>query len=175
MRIRREEPSDSPTVRAVNEAAFETSEEADLVDALRKTSHSLVSLVAEVDGEVVGHILFSPVSLAGNSEVHLMGLGPMAVAPDYQRQGIGSALVREGLRQCIGQSCSAVVVLGHPEYYPRFGFVPASRYGISSEYDVPDEVFMVIELQPGSLQDVSGRVAYNEAFSGVEKSRGQMT
>jgi len=88
----------------------------------------------------------------------------MAVLPTHQRRGIGSALVRQGLERCRRMGCSAVVVLGHPEYYPRFGFVPASRYGISSEYDVPDEVFMAIEIEPGALQGLSGRAAYDDAF-----------
>ncbi|MDH3509004.1 MAG: N-acetyltransferase [Gammaproteobacteria bacterium] len=167
MRIRPEDPSDLAAVHAVNEAAFETSAEADLVDALRGKAQPLVSLVAEVAGSVVGHILFSPVTLAGQSGHMLMGLGPMAVIPQHQRQGIGSALVREGLNRCAALGCEAVVVLGHPAYYPRFGFVPASRYGISSEYDVPDDVFMIMELQPGSLRHVSGEVSYDEAFRGV--------
>lgn len=167
MRVRSEDPDDRTAVRAVNEAAFETSVEADIIDALRAKSKSLISLVAEADGEIIGHILFSRVSLADQPHVLLMGLGPMAVAPEHQRQGIGSALVRRGLARCREQGCAAVVVLGHAEYYPRFGFVPASQYGISSEYDVPDDVFMIVELQPGSLRGVSGRVAYDEAFSSV--------
>lgn len=88
----------------------------------------------------------------------------MAVLPAHQRKGIGSALVRKGLDQCRIMGCSGAVVLGHPEYYPRFGFVPASRYGIRCEYDVPDEVFMLIEFQPGLLQGVTGQVIYDEAF-----------
>ena len=160
MRIRPEEHADAEAVREVNEAAFGSSLEADIVEKARKTAEPLVSLVAEVDGEIAGHILFSPVALNGDHSVQLMGLGPMSVVPTSQRRGIGSALVREGLAQCQSKGCSAVVVLGHPEYYPRFGFVPASRYGITSEYDVPDEVFMLLELQPGSLQDVSGQVIY---------------
>lgn len=164
MRIRPEETADAPMVRAVNEAAFESSEEADIVDALRKREKSLVSLVAEADGEVVGHIVFSPVTVSANPGVLLMGLGPMSVLPNHQQKGIGSALVREGLDRCLSIGCSAVVVLGHPDYYPRFGFVPASRYGISSEYDAPDEAFMIIELRPGSLRGISGRASYDEAF-----------
>ncbi len=167
MNIRSEEPADVSAVRAVNEAAFESSAEAGIVDTLRKRPESLVSLVAELDGELVGHILFSPVTLPDNPNACLMGLGPMAVFPDHQRQGIGSGLVREGLRRCWDMGCKAVVVLGHPEYYPRFGFVPASGYKIGSEYDVPDEVFMLIEFWPGSLQGLSGRVIYNEVFGGV--------
>jgi putative acetyltransferase len=91
----------------------------------------------------------------------------MAVLPEYQRQGVGSALVREGLQRCKQLGCQAVVVVGHPEYYPRFGFVPASRYGIHSEYDVPNDVFMIVELVAGTLQRASGLIRYDEAFSNV--------
>jgi len=165
--VRPEEPGDRASVRAVNEAAFETSAEADLVDALREKSDSLISLIAEVDGRVVGHILFSPVSLAGRPGASLMGLGPVAVSPQHQRRGVGSALVRRGLELCRDRGCEAVVVLGHAEYYPRFGFVPASRYGITSDYDVPDDLFMVAPLRPVSLQGLAGRVTYDEAFGSV--------
>ena len=167
MHIRAEEPNDLAAVHAVNAAAFDTSAEADLVDALRGKVEPLVSLVAEVSGSIVGHILFSPVELGDHSDSHLMGLGPMAVMPEQQRRGIGAALVREGLRRCRELGCDAVVVLGHPAYYPRFGFVPASKYGISSEYDVPDDVFMLIELRPGALRGVAGTVSYDEAFGSV--------
>lgn len=167
MRIRHEEASDAPAVRAVNEAAFGTSAEADIVEVLRNQRGTMVSLVAESGSELVGHILFSPVSLAGHPEIRILGLGPMAVAPARQRQGVGSALVREGLRYCRRNGCIAVVVLGHAEYYPRFGFVPASRFGITSEYDVPDEVFMLLELDSGALQGLSGLVTYNDAFRGA--------
>ncbi len=165
MPIRLEQPGDRSAIRAVNEAAFETTAEANIVDTLRAKSKALVSLVAEAQGRIVGHILFSPVSLAGHSDLLLLGLGPMAVVPEHQRRGVGSALVRRGLELCREQGFAAVVVLGHPEYYPRFGFAPASRYGIRSEYDVPDEAFMIVELRPGSLQGFSGRVTYDEAFN----------
>jgi len=167
MRIRPEEPSDRLAVRAVNEAAFGSSLEADIVERLHKNSESVVSLVAEVDSEICGHIMLSPVTINSNGSIQLIGLGPMAVLPNHQRQGIGSNLVHEGLSQCRTKGFSAVVVLGHPEYYPRFGFAPASRYGITSKYDVPDEVFMLLELQPGSLQGVSGQVIYSDAFAGA--------
>ena len=93
-----------------------------------------------------------------------MGLGPMAVFPQHHQQGIGSALVVEGLKHCTALGCDAVVVLGHPAYYSRFGFVTASKHGIASDYDVLDDVFMIKELKPGSLRGVSGKVSYDEAF-----------
>lgn len=166
MRVRPEKPIDWPAIRAVNEAAFETSVEADIVDAVRAKSRSPISLVADADGEIIGHILFSAVSLARRDGPLLMGLGPMAVTPVHQRRGVGSALVRHGLILCRERGCAAVVVLGHASYYPRFGFVAASRYGIRCEYDVPDEVFMIIELGPGALAGISGTVSYDAAFGG---------
>lgn len=111
--------------------------------------------------------MFSPVSLGEHAELKIMGLGPMAVAPEHQRKGIGSALVRAGLKRCEERGCDAVVVVGHAEYYPRFGFVPAAKRAIRCEYDVPEDVFMIFELRPGALQSVSGLVRYDEAFSNV--------
>jgi putative acetyltransferase len=108
--------------------------------------------------------MFSPVLLAGHSALKIMGLAPMAVLPEHQRTGIGSALVRAGLEACSDLGYGAVVVLGHPEYYPRFGFKPSTRFGIGCEYEVPEEVFMAIELQPGYLATASGKVQYHEAI-----------
>ena len=164
-RIRTENEADRMATHAVNRAAFGTSVEADLVDVLRRKATQFVSLVADVDDVIVGHILFSQVWLAERDDLSIMGLGPMAVAPDYQRKGIGSALVRAGLTSCKQLGCHAVVVLGHAEYYPRFGFAPAVRYAMRCEYDVPDDVFMITELEPGSLRGASGMVRYDEAFS----------
>jgi putative acetyltransferase len=165
MLIRAEGEKDWAAVHAVNASAFETPAEARLVDALREQAQPVVSLVAEVRGEIVGHIMFSPVSLAGHPELKVMGLGPMAVAPDHQRKGIGSALVRAGLEQCRQLGFGAVVVVGHPEYYPRFGFLPSVRFGIGCEYEVPQEAFMVMELQAGFLLGASGKIKYHAAFS----------
>jgi putative acetyltransferase len=148
----------------VNESAFETPAEASLVDALRERADPLVSLVAEEGGAIVGHIVLSPMSLPGHPELVIMGLGPMAVTPDRQRRGIGSALVRSGLEECRELGVGAVCVLGHPSYYPRFGFESASRFGIGSEYDVPDEAFMALELQPGYLANAAGTIRYHPAF-----------
>ncbi|HEY9404017.1 MAG TPA: N-acetyltransferase [Pyrinomonadaceae bacterium] len=165
--VRAETPEDVVAVHQVNEAAFGRVEEAALVDALRAAARPYISLVAEVGGRVVGHIFFSPVTLETEERPHtLLGLAPMSVLPEYQNQGIGSRLVREGLSECRRAGCDAVVVLGHPEYYPRFGFVPASRNGLSCEYPVPDEAFMVAELTPGGLS-AQGRVKYRPEFGEV--------
>ncbi len=127
----------------------------------------MLSLVAEGNGIVVGHILFSPVSLSDRPGLNMMGLAPMAVTPERQRQGIGSVLVRHGLDRCRELGVGAVVVLGHPGFYPRFGFVPAAQFGIDCEYKVSREAFLVVELQPGYLRDISGTVRYHAAFSVV--------
>lgn len=167
MMIRSELPSDTEAVRAVNLAAFETSTEADLVELLRAQASPLVSLVADDSGSIVGHILFSPAVLVGHPGVPIMGLAPMAVLPARQRGGIGSALVRAGLDACRQLGCTAVVVLGHPAYYPRFGFQPASRFALGCEYDVPDEAFMALEVEPGSLVGKAGTIRYHRAFAEV--------
>jgi putative acetyltransferase len=167
MLIRAEEQRDRAAVHAVNVSAFETPAEATLVDALRGQAQPLVSLIAEDNGAIVGHIMFSPVSLSGHPALQIMGLAPMAVAPEHQRKGIGSALVRAGLEQCRQLGFGAVVVLGHPGYYPRFGFSASARFGIGCEYEVPEDVFMLVELQAGFLRGASGKVKYHAAFSNV--------
>jgi putative acetyltransferase len=162
--IRAEQPGDWVAVHRVNESAFETPLEANLVDALRQQASDAVSLVAEHGGAIIGHIMLSPLTLSEHPDLKLMGLAPMAVAPPHQRSGVGSALVRAGLERCKELGYGAVVVLGHPEYYPRFGFSPASRFGIGCEYDVPEDVFMMLELQPGFLDGTSGVIRYHDAF-----------
>jgi len=149
----------------VNEEAFGKPDEARLVDAIRRADHPMISLVA-VDGEaIVGHILFTPVTLdSSGPPINVMGLAPMAVLPPWQHRGIGSMLVETGLRECEQSSCQIVVVIGHPEFYPRFGFRPAREYGLRSEFDVPDEAFMVAELMPGALANRSGLVRYLPEF-----------
>ena len=154
-------------MHAVNQAAFGTALEADLVDVLRATIEPIISLVAEVEGAVVGHIMFSPVGIVEHPQLNIMGLAPMAVDPEQQRLGIGSALIRAGINRCAELGYDAIVVLGHPDYYPRFGFVPATRYAIRCEYDAPPEAFMILELKPRILQGVSGLVRYDKAFGAV--------
>jgi len=134
---------------------------------LRKSGADLISLVAEEKANIIGHILFSPVTLTGHEPVRVAGLGPMAVLPDCQRKGIGTELVNVGLRTCADAGYDAVVVLGHPKYYPRFGFVPSVTYGLRCEYDVPSEVFMVKVLHPQALDGVTGTIRYNPAFNSV--------
>lgn len=166
IRIRRETPADEAAIHALNLAAFGGSLEADLVDALRREARPFVSLVA-VDGDsIVGHIAFSPASLDSDAGKPIAGLGPMAVLPSRQRQGIGSALVEAGLEHCRTAGFVAVVVLGHATYYPRFGFVRASDFGLGCEYDVPEEVFMARELEPDALAHAlgPGLVRYHPAF-----------
>ena len=165
--IRPEQPGDRDAVRALNERAFGGREEADIVEALHRAQAAVVALVAERGGHVVGHILFSPVGVEGANATRLVGLAPMAVAPEHQRQGLGTQLAHQGLALCTSAGVGGVVVLGHAEYYPRFGFVPAAQFGLRCEYDVPADVFMALELSPGALRDVSGLVRYHQAFAKV--------
>ena len=162
--IRPEEPRDALGVRETNEQAFGTSLEAGLVDALRGASGS-VALVATIDDRVVGHILFTPVTLDPPADVRVAGLAPMSVLPEYQRSGVGAALVRAGLEECRRRQYAAVVVVGHPEYYPRFGFVPGHTKRLQCEFPVPQEAFMVLELAAGALAGVSGVVRYRPEFA----------
>jgi putative acetyltransferase len=165
-RIRRETANDIAGVRRVNEAAFGQATEADLVDALREAASPFISLVAEHEEEIVGHICFTPVRVertAGPPET-ILGLAPMAVLPERQREGIGSKLVEAGLDECRRAGFDAVVVLGHPDYYPRFGFEPAAPKGLVSEYDVPEPVFMILELRDRDDRDLSGVARYHDVF-----------
>lgn len=167
MIIRWEETKDIQAIRQVNETAFTSPAEANLVDVLRKECKPILSLVAEEGGQVVGHILFSPVRLTGYEALKLMGLGPMAVRPGWQRKGIGPALVRAGLEKCSEAGYGAAVVLGHTWFYPQFGFKPSVSYGIRCEYPAPEEAFMVVELQPGYLAGASGTIKYHPAFDNI--------
>jgi putative acetyltransferase len=164
--IRPEQPPDHDAVRAVLETAFGQPHESRLVEALRGDA-GCVSLVADLDGLVVGHAFFTPVRV---ERFEAMALGPVAVRPDRQRQGIGTRLVNGGLEACRARGTAAVFVLGHPQYYPRFGFVPASRFRIRCGFPVPDELFFALELRPGALRDVTGTVQYHAAFSALEES-----
>ena len=168
MKIREEEITDAKTIWDINVDAFESEAEANLVNALRKSGCTFISLVAETDNKAVGHILFTPVELTGTkNKLKIIGLAPMAVLRQYQNKSIGSKLVKTGIEHCQSKGYDAVVVLGHPNYYPKFGFVPSVTYGIKSEYEVPDEVFMILELVPNSLKDHQGIIKYHELFNSV--------
>ena len=164
--IREEQPQDIKIIHDLNKRAFGQTQEADLVDRLRQTCDDLLSLVALIENEVVGHILFTPVVVEGEQEVlQGMALAPMAVLPEYQRQGIGSELVRNGIEKLNKRQCPFIIVLGHAEYYPRFGFEPASRYGIRSEWEVPDEAFMILFLGEFEMQGGVALARYRPEFA----------
>lgn len=143
--------------------------EADLVDGLRGRAVPLISLLAIDDGGgVIGHILFTPVVVeSDDASFDAIALGPMAVLPEFQRNGIGSALVRAGLDACRRAGHSVVFVVGRPDFYPRFGFLPAATFGIRCKYPVPDDTFMVAELLPGALRGRRGVVRYLPEFDQV--------
>jgi len=164
-------PNDILGIRKVNQAAFRGDYEADVVDRLRLNCVQILSLVAKKGDQVVGHILFSPVAIIQNEgwTIDGMGLGPLAVHPDHQGLGIGSALCRAGLQRMKGDGHPYVVVLGHPDYYPRFGFTPASNYGIKCAYEgVPQDAFMICIFNPQQMEGVRGRAFYREEFGDVD-------
>lgn len=166
LEIRPERPSDTARVDEIQRAAFGQADEARLVEALRERAKPYLSLVAELSGELVGHVMFSPVSIEGSGDPPpLAGLAPLAVAPEAQGRGAGSALVRAGLRDCISLGWQAVFLLGHPAYYSRFGFVLAAEQGLRYESEAYDPAFQLIELVPDALSGCSGWVRYHEAFS----------
>ncbi|MFH0980482.1 MAG: N-acetyltransferase, partial [Planctomycetota bacterium] len=165
MLIRPETPRDNVAVRHVNECAFGRPNEAVLVDRIRRTPYAAVSLVAETEGRVVGHILFTNVTItSATGPSPAVALGPMAVLPKDQRKGVGSALVRAGLDACRRAGYALVFVLGHPDFYPRFGFVPAPPKGLTCLWPVPENVFMVGELTLDALRGRHGLVRYAPAF-----------
>jgi len=168
MIMRREEPRDIAAMRLVNEQAFGGSVEANAIDALRERGAATLSLVAVIEERVVGHLFFSPVTIeARDRSWPGLGLAPLAVLPEYQRQGIGTALMNTGLEECRRLGHARVIVLGHPDYYPRFGFERASRCGVRFEFEAPDEACLILALQPGALDGVSGVAKYQPEWSGV--------
>jgi putative acetyltransferase len=155
-------------IRYVNEQAFGGTGEANAIDALRDRGAVTLSLVAVIDDRVVGHLLFTPAAIeTADHTWPALGLAPLSVLPEYQRRGIGSALMKAGLAECARLGYERVIVLGHSAYYPRFGFGRASQYGIRCEWNVPDDAFMVLKLRREALDGVSGIAKYQPEWNGV--------
>lgn len=170
--IRKETPEDYSDVKVLIEKAFRglsfsNGSEGRMVERIRKTAYFIpeLSLIAIHNNQIVGHILFSPIHIKGEkASFPSLALSPLSVLPEYQKMGIGKALIEEGLIKAKKLNFESVIVMGHSEYYPRFGFHKASDFGILCPLDVPDEYFMALELKPDSLQKVSGMVSYPEEF-----------
>ena len=163
--IREEMTEDIEAIRKVNEQAFSQQAEANIVDKLRENCPDILSLVAVQEEKIMGHILFSPARIEGERIAEGMGLAPVAVTPEWQHKGIGSLLVQKGIEMLKDRSYAFVIVLGHPEYYPRFGFERASQYGIRSQWvGVPDEAFMILILDRSAMKDISGVARYRSEF-----------
>ena len=162
--VREERPEDVVAIRDVNRRAFGQDQEGNIVDALRSNGAVLLSLVAIQDDQVVGHVLYSPISVGSATGA---ALGPMAVVPELHRQGVGGTLIETGNRIIKDRGHPFILVLGHAGYYPRFGFVPARSRGIQCEWDVPDEVFMLLVLDEEKMRGVSGLSKYRQEFSTV--------
>ena len=164
--IRREQPQDISEIREVNIRAFGQEQEASVVDKLRENCNSVLSLVALTDGHVVGHILFGPAVIEGeHGKLVGTGLAPLAVLPEYQRKGIGTELLQTAIARIKKGGCPYIIVIGHPEYYARFGFEKAGRFGISSEWDVPDEAFMILMLDRKAMNSITGVAGYREEWA----------
>ncbi len=167
VKIREELFQDIDAIRAINEKAFGQLQEANIIHRLRANCDGLLSLVAFKDEKIIGHILFSPVTIEGHHGILKgMGLAPMAVLPEFQRQGVGTELAKAGIEILRKSKCPFIIVLGHPEYYPRFGFEPASRYRIRSQWEgVPDPAFMILWLDKTGINHVSGIAKYRDEFN----------
>jgi predicted N-acetyltransferase YhbS len=168
--IRSELPEDYAAIKTLNDLAFGQPNEGTLVEKLRLNPYYIkeLSLVAVVNSTVIGHILFFPIKIRSNSEAHAsLALAPMAVLPDQQKKGIGGKLVRQGLKVAKQLGFKSVIVVGHKDYYPRFGFAPASKWRIRPPFDVPDASFLAISLRKDGLKSVSGVVEYPEEFNQV--------
>jgi putative acetyltransferase len=163
--VRLEKTEDIDSIHHVNKQAFARDSEAMLVDKLRSHSVLTVSLVALQNNEIVGHIAFSPVTIEPeHSGFAAITMAPLAVLPAYQNKGAGSQLVRAGLEECRRLGCGLVFLVGHPDYYPRFGFIPAGPKGFKCEFEVPDNAWMVLELREGASAGRQGTVRFRPEF-----------
>jgi putative acetyltransferase len=162
--IRRESAADIESIRTVNRQAFGSDEEGRLVDLLRDGGFARVSMVATLDEQIVGHILFSDLPIVtAEGTIHGLSLAPLAVVPNRQRCGIGSMLVTTGLRTIEELGVRIVIVVGHPAFYQRFGFSAKLAERLKSPYSGPN--FMALALEPGSLAGVEGEVQYPSPFT----------
>lgn len=166
--VRQESPTDYPAIYNVNIAAFKRSEEANLVDRLRSTNSFVpdLSMVATAEGKVIGYILFTKINIVGeNCNEESLALAPIAIHPEWQSKGVGSTLIRNGLNKAKDIGYKSVVVLGHQDYYPRFGFIPTNKWGIKPPFNVPAQLFMGLELQENAFADMNGTVVtYSKEF-----------
>ncbi|MCG8514774.1 MAG: N-acetyltransferase [Halanaerobiales bacterium] len=164
--IREERREDYQAVRDVNNQAFNQPQEGMIIEKIRESGVEILSLVAIIDNKIVGHIFFSPVRMEEQATLKDgMGLAPMAVLPDYQQQGIGSKLIKEGIQRLKLKSVPYIIVLGHKDYYPKFGFETASKYGLKCQWDgVPDEAFMVMILDDKMKPKIHGVAKYRDEF-----------
>jgi putative acetyltransferase len=163
--IRSEEPQDIEAIRDVNRRAFGQEQEGRIVDALRANGGALLSLVATQQAQVVGHVMYSPARIGS---VDGAALGPMAVVPEEQGHGIGTKLVEGGNDQLARSGCPFIVVVGHPKFYRRFGFRPARLHEITCEWELPDDVFMVLSLDDVQMARAVGAAVYRPEFNTVE-------
>ena len=165
--IREERKNDYAEIKKINDLAFGQENEGKMVEALRKTLdyNSKLSLVAETKDNIVGHILFYPIKIKNEKqEFTVLSLAPMAVHPNHQNKGIGVKLVERGIEVARESGFDAVIVVGHPKYYPRFGFKPASNWGIKLPFEVPDDVFLALELKENTLKNCNGTVDYPKEY-----------
>jgi len=168
--IRKEEEKEYKNIYEVNKLAFGQENESKLVEKIRKSNNFIpdLSFVAEINNKIVGHILFSKIKIIGSSIFETLALAPMAVIPEFQRMGIGSELIKKGMEKVKELRFNSIIVLGHKDYYPKFGFKRASKWNIKCSFEVPDEVFMAIELTEGALKGKAGTVKYPDEFIDVE-------
>ena len=168
--IRKEEENDHKNIYEVNRLAFEQENESKLIEKIRVGSNFIpdLSLVADINNRIIGHILFSKIKIIGNSIFETLALAPVAVLPEFQKQGIGSNLINRGMEKAKELGFDSIIVLGHKDYYPKFGFKRASKWNIKCCFEVPDEAFMAVELIDGALRGKEGTIKYPDEFMDVE-------
>ena len=168
--IRKEEEKDHKQIYEVNKLAFQQENESKLIEKIRKSENFIpeLSIVAEIDNRIVGHILFSKIKIIGDSDYESLALAPMAVIPEFQKRGIGSELIKKGIDKAKELGFDSIIVLGHKEYYPKFGFQRASKWNIKCPFEVPDDVFMAIELTEKAFEGKAGTVEYPDEFNEAE-------